>query len=493
MRRFVATLALLLGLASPLSAGSDEVFDKVMQALGPLIERGDSDGIYTLLNNAIRNARLNGAMHPDWAIIYAMFADHVRNVVGNPGYALQLADDGLDLIAGDPDQQEFSAALRVSRAYSLADLGRQDEAVASAELALPIFRKIFGDANADDLVANIEIWRGGGLSADNQSAADLARATLDAAYARYSDGEYARALALASTALLAPEAGLPEQDVRGIDTEAELLMADSLRNLGRFPEAANAYLRALGYITATPWELSGPVLWWGPPPLPDASVSAGYRALFGLAEMTNQIGRRDITIAALAQALLLARSSQERTAVLLVQASVAAWNGDLSGAVALLQTSRDNAAQAGDQVNVLYAEFYVAVIGTLAARTENRAVDPAPVIAATEALLDLASGNRLLDRDFLLAEAAAALRQTDAKSVALEYARQALHLKQVRTEVRGDTGYGSDQDRRQQRRAIETFLRAAHDAASIAEPDNGLTITCRPGYREYAGCLISQP
>ena len=136
-----ALAVILWLLAAPLAAeqGPPQTVDEAVARIdqiftNPATDRPEEE-VYAMLGDALRQARRDGRLTRDWAIIYAMLTDGARNTLQNPSYALQLADEGLALIAGDPEQRDYRAILRVTRAYALADLGRLDDAVRAARLA----------------------------------------------------------------------------------------------------------------------------------------------------------------------------------------------------------------------------------------------------------------------------------------------------------------------------------------------------------------------
>ena len=94
--------------------------------------------------------------------------------------------------------------LEVARAYALADLGRFDDAVAAATLALPMLRAAFGDGTADDLAGNVAEWQAGRMSILNESALDLARKAIARAETAVDESDQATVLAEASRAILPP-------------------------------------------------------------------------------------------------------------------------------------------------------------------------------------------------------------------------------------------------------------------------------------------------
>ena len=90
--------------------------------------------VRAVLSQALREAAHDGELDPSYAILYTMYADTAR-FEGNPSFALQLAEQGLDLIVrGEQPDEDARNALFVSRAYALADLGRYEEAVEAARI-----------------------------------------------------------------------------------------------------------------------------------------------------------------------------------------------------------------------------------------------------------------------------------------------------------------------------------------------------------------------
>jgi hypothetical protein len=318
MNRLAVALLGACLLALPARAETLRSFDAVLEALNAPLSRGDTAAASVILAQALRDARVGGWLTADWALFYAMQADFTRLERGNPAYALQLTEDGLAMIASDPGQADFAAALRISQAYALADLGRFGEAAATARLALPAFRRQFGDADADDLAAHADGWAEGRLSAYNSSAADLARAALDRAYEAAATGNHGRAIAIAAGAILPPGSDLPEAQLRGIGFEAEKLIADSLAALGRIADSVAASRRALDHLTRTPWQPGTAIDWW-PEDWEDDDRAVVFDALSELAPRAMQAGQRDLGAAALREAGRIASNRDQRLLLLLLQ------------------------------------------------------------------------------------------------------------------------------------------------------------------------------
>lgn len=484
----IRALALALLLALPVQAQTDEPrdWDAVMQAIGAALETGDADDAFLVINRALRTARAEGRLTPDWAIFFAMAADHMRNIRNNPAFALALTEEGLALIAGDPDQEDFAAALRVSGAYALADLGRMDEAVRAARLSLPAFRSVFGDEDADDLESYVALWAEGQLSEFNTSALDLARDALDSAQSAANDGAYGRAISLAGSALLPPGGDLDPGAVRALNARAELLIAGSLRALGRTQDAANGYLRTINHLARAPWQPGSTTDWW-----PEAAEPEGGALLFGafqsLAGMAISAGAIDLATAALTSADAFATSPEDQIALLFYQAVLATRDGNTDRALAIIADSRARALGAGQMTTVAMADFYAAQVTILATQMAGAEPDPAPLIASAEAALALGDA---IDTVTILTDTARFLTRTPDHVAALSYARRALALRRASVEDQAarDSAFGQAQARTAQRGAIETFLRAASNAAVAADP------TCEDPSRDaWYSCVITAP
>ena len=249
-------LCAALALPTPGRAQGDPIprdFDGVMTALETALATGDTEAPFVMLNRAIRTARAEGRLTPDWAIFFAMLADFVRNDRGNPAFALSLTQEGMTLVAGHPDLADFAAALQVSGAYALADLGRMDEAVAQAQLAMPLFSDYFGADDAAELQGYMAQWAQGDLGNFNTSAIEWAMAALDKARAQADQGAFGRSIAIAAQAILPNTGNLPVSDVRLINARAEMIMGQGLMQLNRQQDAANAFFRAVNVLADGGW------------------------------------------------------------------------------------------------------------------------------------------------------------------------------------------------------------------------------------------------
>jgi tetratricopeptide (TPR) repeat protein len=482
----IRALALALLLALPAQAEEPHDFDSMLEAIGTAMQTDDIDAPFIVINRALRSARAEGRLTADWALFFAMAADHVRNQLGNPAFALSLTEEGLALIAGDAYHADTAAALRVSGAYALADLGRMDEAVAAVRLALPEFRDTFGDEAATDLASTAALWAEGQLGDYNTSVMDLASDALDRAQEAANSGAFGRAISLAGAALLPPGGDLDPGTVRARNAQAELLIAGSLRALGRHQDAANAYLRAINRLARAPWQEDAPSDWW-----PEADLPEGTALLFGafqsLAGLAISGGALDLAIAALASAKDFARDPREQITLLIYQAVLADRDGDSDRALAIIAESRNRAAEAGETATVRMADFYAAQVALLAARRAGDDPDPAPLVAAAEAALGLGDS---VDTTTILTDTARFLTRTADHQAALSYARRALALRRATVEdmANRDSAFGQAQSRAAQRGALEIFLRAASNAAVAEDP------TCEDPSRDaWYSCVITAP
>lgn len=487
MMRIFAPLLILFGLSLPVEA---QTFDEVFADLEILMRQADEEGAYLLLSRSIRNARATGNLDPDFAIFYAILTDMTRNNRKNPAYALQIAEEGLELIAGDPGQVDFRSVLEVSRAYALADLGRFNEAALAARLLLPAYRRVFGDELAAGFTRDAEPWSKGLGSAFNTPATELARAALDQAKLRFNAGEFGAALTLTGTAIIPLGTELAEAQVRSVNAEAEYLSAKALDALGRRQDSGNAFIRALGYLTSAPWQPGQDAIWWGPNgPNEPGDADLAFNLFTGIANAAMNGQSPDLAAAALEQASLLVRGPDDRVSLLLFQAALAFRAGAPDQALEMLLASGRTAKGRGDETNTLLAAFYVEIVRLEIAVKTGTPVDPKPLIEVTNTLLAHRSMTHLLGRDFILATAAPRLLGGTDPGTALAYAHEALALTRAFQAGRNDTGFGRDQARVNARAVVETFLKAAHDGAALGLDPSNPILEC-PRNPGFFGCVV---
>ena len=122
--------------------------------------------VRAVLSQALREAAHDGVLDPGYALLYTMYADTAR-FEGNPSFALQLAEQGLDLVvrAEEPDEDARNT-LFVSRAYALADLGRYEEAVEAARITVIWMGETTGKEHGERLEADARGWAERAAAAD---------------------------------------------------------------------------------------------------------------------------------------------------------------------------------------------------------------------------------------------------------------------------------------------------------------------------------------
>ncbi|PSL19195.1 hypothetical protein [Shimia abyssi] len=491
MPKFLAALFTCLTLT--MTAAAQTTLDETMAELEGLFERGASEEeIGNYLAEMLRMTKASGVIDPDLSIFYAMLADHLRLSANNPAYALQVAEDGLALIAGNPAQLDFQATLLASRAYALADMGRFVDAHDALMLAIPTLALTFDEDAIAGYRADAEKWAEGQLSASNRSALDIARETMDAAYAAKDAGNSGRVLVLAGSALLPMDTSFPEGDLRAVNAEAEKLTAEALFDLGRNRESANAYLRALGYLTNSPWQLTGTPDWWGAAGPGSDVARFGFDILEGLARAATEFGREDVERAALAAALDLVESPRQRYALLQRQARILAAEEKVDEALALLEQALVIAQDADLELDAQVTEFYIAMVTAYGHLIAGEAFDQAEFVRVTDRLLETYETLHVTGRDFVLYSAARVLRHGTMPDKTLSYARQALIWRQTDLARKADTAFAATQGRRASRNTLELFLRSAHNAASAAEHPGQSIVYC-PDDTAYHGCLIEMP
>ncbi|MBL4918311.1 hypothetical protein [Szabonella alba] len=432
----------------------------VIDGLSPFMETGDMEGAWRYLDRSIREARRLGPLSPDWALVFAMLADSIRNIGENPAYALQITDQGLDLARlGGADYANEAAALEVSRAYALADLGRMAEAVETATLALPALRATFGDQAADDLESYARDWAQGDLTIFNTSALVLARRALDGAEAAFDRGDHIAALTAAARADLPEGAGFDPGETALLRAEALALSGRALFLMGRLPEASATLDEAAAQVLHPGWQ-TGDVRWRQPPPQDPASRARLTELFFWHARGSIAAGQTDAADPALRIAGTLNDRAAWRVTLLLPQVQIAQAKGDAGAADRLLARAEAEAKAQGDADYATLMRFYRANNQAAMAPTWE-AVDLAGLERATEAaLIAAAAGPSSISPDFIRTEAAGFLAGAGAHEKALHLLRGIDSTAPARTQ----------QDRQERRQQAEIHLGSAHAIAS-RDPD----------------------
>lgn len=483
-------LVIFILLTTPLAAqqAAPRTVDDAVARIDQIFTNPSTDNpeeeVYTMLGDALRQARRGGYLTRDWAIVYAMLTDGARNVLRNPSYALQLANEGLALIGGDPDQWDYRAILRVTRAYALADLGRLDDAVQAAKLAMPDYEKLWDDDKAEELKADAAQWEAGGLTTFNTPATELAGQALDRAEEALDRGAWARVVTLASTALLPEDSGFSALELARINARAEYLAARGLTGLSRFDEAGNALLRALDHMAEDSWQLGQPIVFKAGDPLPDADARQARQILLWLANVAMRLERTDIAEFALTEAERHITDVNDRTTLLTLRASIL-WRGnDHQRAIALLEDTRQAALFANDLASAAMAGFYVQTARASLARGAGEMPDIGAISQATDHAI---SHLPKAQHGFVFLEAARALRGSDAHGNRLDYARAALDAARDEIAGSGETGFGEAAARAGVRSTVEELLNASH--AKLSDEPDGLTAQC-PDETDIYGCAL---
>ncbi len=388
-----------------------------------LFSEGGDDASFRYLDATIRDARGKGWLTADAGILFAMYSDSVRNLRLNPAYALRIAEEGLVLtrsgVARDPQD---AMMLEVSRAYALADLGRFDEAVAAATLAMPMMRESFGGSSADDLESYIAVWQSGRLTDFNESALDLARQALERAEKATEMSDQATVLAEASRAMLQPGSGFDPGDVALLNAEARALAGRALYLLQRRDEAR--VMLAVGVEG-----LFGPDWATRPDPQPVAPVSEVSRArvvelFYWSARVALDDADRSLTEAALTMADRYAPGTVWPDTILLIWMQLAVMDGDHARVDALTDRVARSSRAAGDEDFARLAEFYRAT--SHAAIVPNwDEVDVPSLVQAARRAAEYAGPGSSIDGGFVQGELARFLVNTGNIGAGLVAVREA--------------------------------------------------------------------
>lgn len=478
MRWLLLVLALL---AAPLRA--EEVPDpgSVLEQMRGIYDSQGDEATYAFLNGAVRAAKRAGAASPEWGIVYAVLADMVRNAdKANPAYALQIADEGLALIAPMPDVADVRAVLDTSRAYALADLGRFDEAVASAQSALPMLRRLFTDSTADDLESYVALWSRGQLSAFNTAADEMSGRLLADADAALDSGAYGRAQALAAQAALPADTGLAPERVVRTNARAARIGGQALAMLGRAAEAHRLLADGARLLAGAGWQ-HDPAHPAFALPLEGEDRKLALELFFWLGRAALDDGDSATAEAALTVAAGLAGTSEWRTSILYARSQVALVADDVEALTRILEQAAAAGVAAGQEDYAALARFYLQT-----GRAALGQGDAAALLAAAEAALAVATPDSVIDADFVRGEAASFLAGTAENAVALDWARSALAAARAGLAEAGDTEAGLEARRRKMRSLVEAFLTAAMQADVEAAPATALDCPDEAG----RGCAV---
>lgn len=424
----------LLCLGQPVQAQAPDI-DAVLEGLGPLFAAEDSEGVQAHLSAAIREARAADALDAEWGILFAMFADETRLKWNNPAYALRLAEEGLDLVAAAPNpDQEILDILNVSRAYSLADLGRRQEAARIATLAMPMMRRQMGDKIADDLLANVKIWTEGGLGQDNLAADDLAGQVLDEGYKALGRGEYGAVLTLAARAVLPKGTGLDAAKVRAANIGAGSLRGQALFALDRKPQAVVA-LSGAAELLVPGWQTAA---------VQESDEPRGWEVFFWLGRAALDSGQPELARQALAMTEAFPAIASSRRSAQLQRVELAVRSGHPEAGEAILLAAIAQSQTMGAPAEAALAGFYLARLRADMA-PDWASVDAEAIVAATENAMAFSDRADMPMRGFFMSEAALYLVHTDSVDKGIDYARRALREGQAEGVTGSELQLGKDQ------------------------------------------------
>ncbi|SIN98871.1 hypothetical protein [Vannielia litorea] len=486
MKRLALVLLLALFPALTAAQGIESdgpAFDEMLSRINEAMATGDDDAIYATLNAGIREAREKGHLTPGWSIFYAMLTDAARLQKNNPAYALQLAEDGLALVAqSDGSYEEVGWVLMVSRAYALADLGRHAEAVEVGRSALPPFRKAFGDEDADEFAGYVDQWERGELGDFNRSSLDVAQDRVNQAETAFGKGEYGRAIELAQSARIPAIAGASPDALlaAGLNFRAEHIVGQAQASLNRPRDACASFLSALRHI-AEPWEGSGRVTWRFTPEL-EQDRQMLYRHMSRLSACAATLGNADLANAALVEAEALADPPDWRADAMVTRASLLASTGSWIEAHELLQEAVAVAETSQNSAIISSTAFYAALVAVKTASLREVAVPSQALIASAEAILH--QPDPPLGHAFVLRETAQTLLAVGQTDVAVGFAERSVMIQREWVQQSTDSEFGTDQARIGMATAVETFLSAAHGVAEATAPAEACP---EPEYRH---CVI---
>lgn len=446
---------------------------------------GDMAGYEAYIGAALRRAREEDALPPEWAFLFGTYSDYVRNEHRNSPYALRLAEEGLAYLApnaaANPD---LSALLQVSRVYALADLGQYEEAARSARMAEPLFRQTMGAEMADDLLLTVAEWEAGRATVFNNAPAELARETLAQAEAALDKGNYGLALTLAARATLPEGAGLDADELRAINAAVAGRTGRALYWLGRKTEAFALMRDAAATVAPEGWDTprAGLATLAIDPGLDRQALAELF---FWLARAGLDTDALWIVPAALDRATALDDGSIGPLAIVLTRA---AWHDALfepDKAEAVLLVAAEAAEAEGLVDQAMLARYHIALRRYAATGAEPEA---AALIDLTRRMVAAGRPNSFYDPLHIQTETAGMLAGSDHAVAALEFARAALTGRMVEVSQSRDSALGQAGARAQVRGLAETLLWAAH-----ALDSQGPGADCSRDASAGRGCVILHP
>ena len=455
----------------------------VMNESFALWKAGDLAGYEARVGAALRRAREEDVLAPEWAFLFSSFSDYVRNEQRNSPYALRLAEEGLAYLAPHAaTNPELSASLQASRVYALADLGQYEEAARSARLAEPLYRKTMGAKLADDLLRTVAEWEAGRATVFNNAPVDLARETLAQAEAALDRGDYGLALTLAARATLPEGGGLKAEEVRRINAAVAGRTGRALYWLGRKREAFALMRAAAATIAPAGWD--GPRAGLAKLTIdPGAERQALAELFFWLARAGLDTDALWIVPAALDQTRALDDGSIGALAISLTRAGWydALFEPKLADEEITAAATTAEATGHGDRA--LLARHYLALRRYAATGADPEATI---LIDLTRRMAAEGGPGTFYDPLHVQTETAGMLAGSKHGAAALEFARAALAGRLAMLGGSRDSALGQEGARTRVRGLAETLLWAAH-----ALDSQGAGADCSRDEAAGRGCVIS--
>jgi len=471
----LAPLVLAACLFTPPLAHADHIdpYEIAGQA-GEVYARNESYAeVRAHFSRALRDARHDGPLPPEFAIVYAMYSDTAR-FDGDPSFALQLADEGLALItdANEPDEDAKNSLL-VSRAYALADMGQYEQAVEAVAITALWMGQRFGSKEQADLEAMAKEWSAqaaakggdGKFPSAVQLAIDLLREADEALAAR----DTRTALALASRATLPEGTRLARQDVAFVNARVSSVAGQAYAYEGRSTLAYGSLRRAADLVLAQPWDgVAAPVL------RPEAATDEGWRTLTWttlthLASAAISVAELAVAQAVLDLAAPLARTPEDRFSLMVQQAGISFRTRDYRKAEEAFLKGQHDAEAAGDTNNAALARVYAAIARLSYAGDDTVKEREAELLAAASAAADVMADDAQMVEYVLTTAVRMAVGNTGEAAASLPLARRAFDV--FRQRQKAIAGYDAMQEagRRERRRFLEMLIQGEYAAAEATK------------------------
>lgn len=455
--------------AAPASAHHVDPYAIAVEAAETYKKNDSYAEVRAIFSRALRDARHDGVLTPEFAIVYAMYSDTAR-YDGDPSFALQLADEGLALIsdADEPDDDARNSLL-VSRAYALADMGQYEQALEAVSITIAWMGQRFGEQSRADLEAVSREWsqaaeaKGGDgkFPSAVQAAIDLMARADEALVAR----DTRSALTLAARATLPEGTSLPPEDVAFLNARALSVAGQAYAYEGRSRLAYTTLRRAANLVLAAPWDgKAEPVL------RPATSTEEGwgilaYTVFAHLASSAFSVDELAVAQAALDVAAPFATSSQDRFALMAQQAGIAFRTDDFGKAEELFLRGRKDAEAAGDAKNMALATLYIAITRMADSGEDTRKARETELLAAADTAAKEFTDDPQMMEYVLTTAVRTSVSSTGEAVAALPLARRAFDV--FRERQKAIAGYDAMQEagRRERRRFLEMLIEGEYASA----------------------------